>query len=554
MTQASSPASLVRLAVAARESGDGAAARRLAMQAVAAHPFDRGAISLLVDLLTQQGAYDRGISWLQRDVALAERPARAIQYLLFMLLHVGRLDEAARLHASLPRMVRALPAGDEDAALLDGLHRVVDRYRATAAEMAFAPGYRVFDEADESREVRLWRKALTYHAEGDDFAALHHLVALDPLSGAPPLERVVKSDLDRLKARILSERGISDPPPASGQERFLVIRSHSSGFCADVIHAAVQLVAAELFRRTPLVYWGKESAYAAPEIDNLWNAFFEPIGPSLDEVARRGGSCYPPFFTADTLRKSNNRPWFHNAAGASYLDILPRLEGVAVAERYCFLADLMYVAPDDHPLRQRPPLEVFWSAMSRIRLRQEIADAAKAWLDGERRGKPVIAVHMRLSSSDKVVESLEQAPVEARAALAAVDTLLRRMPEARIFLMTDYQPNVALLEGRYPGRVFSHASQRLDTDRALAQRQLGLNATEGNYPLAVEVMRDVATGRSCDAFVGDGASNVSLVTAGLGRWASGKLLWTRAPNIGGWWSSIVESSAALGPRGKFVVY
>ncbi len=192
--------------------------------------------------------------------------------------------------------------------------------------------------------------------------------------------------------------------------------------------------------------------------------------------------------------------------------------------------------------------------MSRIRLRREIADEAKAWLDSQRRGKPVIAVHMRLSSSDKVLESLEQAPAEARATLDAVDALLGRLPDARIFLMTDYQPNVALLDGRYPGRVFSYASRRLDTAQALAQRQLGLNATEGNYPLAVEVMRDVAAGSRCDAFVGDGASNVSLVTAGLGRWAPGTLLWTRTPNIGGWWSSIVESSSALGPRGKFVVY
>ena len=230
------------------------------------------------------------------------------------------------------------------------------------------------------------------------------------------------------------------------------------------------------------------------------------------------------------------------------------MEDAAIAERYCFLADLLYLAPDGHPLRQRPPIDVFWSAMSRIRLRREIADEASAWLDAKRGGRPVIAVHMRLSSSDKVLESLEQAPAEARATLDAVDTLLRRMPDACIFLMTDYQPNVALLDGRYPDRVFSHASQRLDADRALAQRQLGLNATEGNYPLAVEVMRDVATGSRCDAFVGDGASNVSLVTAGLGRWTPGTLLWTRTPNIGGWWSSIVEPSSALGPRGKFIVY
>ncbi len=353
------PAALVRSAVAAREAGDGAAARRLAMQALAADPSDRGAISFLVDLLTQQSAYERSIAWLRRDLALVGRPARTIQFLLFMLLHVGRLDEAGRLHARLPQMARALPPGDEEAAVLEGLYRVVERYRATAAEMAFAPGYRVFDEPDESREVRLWRKALTYHAEGDDFASLHHLVALDPLSGAPPLEHVVKADLDRLKARILSERGIAGPPSVSDSERFLVIRSHSSGFCADVIHVAVQLVAAELFGRTPLVYWGRESAYSAPEIDNLWDAFFDPIGPALDEIARRGGSCYPPFFTADALRKSNNRPWFHNAAGASYLDILPRREEVAVAERYCFLADLLYLAPADHPLRHRPPLDVF---------------------------------------------------------------------------------------------------------------------------------------------------------------------------------------------------
>ncbi len=502
----------------------------IAMALVPAHV---GAMALLVQLHLQSNAFDKAVLWLERVTALDPGNARTIEYLSLMLCQTGRPDVALqRLEAAIARAPASSPDGDLTWILHDTA-QVLRRYRDVARQMVFAPNFRVFDTHEEEREVRWWRKALTAYARANLQETIRFLVSLDPRYGGPSHRRLVASDLSRLKEMVTTDLHIHPGNFRGGEgERFLIIRSHSSGFCADVAHVAVQLVVARACGRHPLVYWGQESAYADPAIDNVWDAFFEPVGTvSLSDLEDKALRCVPPPFTTANLRWSNNRPWFQNESGASALEIIGRDEEIAVVERFNLVTELLFMLPDDHPVKNQSPIDVFWSELSRsVRLRPDIIAEAQDWLDQHREGEPVIGVHMRLSSNEKAFESLEQARPNHGSALKALDRFVDRYRAGRIFVMTDYQPYIEDLDRRYPGRVISRPVARLD-EQSAGLRQLGLGAPTGNFGLAAELVRDIATASLCDYFIGDGASSVSLVIAGLGGWSPERLTWTRAPNV-----------------------
>ena len=514
-------------------------------------------MALFVQLQLQSNAFDKAVFWLERVAALDPGNARTVEYLSLMLCQTDRPAVALqRLEAAISRTPTSSSEGDQARILYDTA-RTLRRYGEVARQMAFAPSIRIFDTHEEEREIRLWRKALTAYARKNLQEAIRFLVSLDPRYGGISHRQLVPSDLSRLKEMVTADLHIRPGSFRGGEgERFLIIRSHSSGFCADVAHVAVQLVVARACGRQPLVYWGRESAYADPAIDNLWDAFFEPVGtvslPDLEDKALR---CVPPPFTTANLRWSNNRPWFHNESGASALEIIGRDDEIAVVERFNLVTELLFVLPDDHPLKNRSPIDVFWSELSRsVRLRPGIRAEAQDWLDQHRDGAPVIGIHMRLSSNEKAFESLEQARPNLGSALQALDRFVDQHRDGRIFVMTDYQPYIEDLKRRYPGRVISRPVARLDEQNA-GLRQLGLGAPTGNFGLAAEVVRDIATASLCDCFIGDGASSVSLVIAGLGGWTPDRLTWTRAPNVlGNRWAEFLTPPRHAQPERTFFVH
>lgn len=525
--------------------------------AIALVPAHIGAMALLVQLHLQSHDFDKAVLWLERVAALDPGNARTVEYLSLMLCQTDRPAVALqRLEAAISRAPTSSSEGDQARILYDTA-RTLRRYRDVARQMAFAPSFRIFDTQEEEREIRWWRKALTAYARTNLQEAIRFLVSLDPRYGGISHRRLVPSDLSRLKEMVTADLHIRPGSfSGGGGERFLIIRSHSSGFCADVAHVAVQLVVARACGRQPLVYWGRESAYADPAIDNVWDAFFEPVGTvSLSDLEGKPLRCVPPPFTTANLRWSNNQPWFHNESGASALEIIGRDDEIAVVERFNLVTELLFVLPDDHPLKNRSPIDAFWSEFSRsVRLRPGIRAEAQDWLDQHRDGAPVIGIHMRLSSNEKAFESLEQARPNLGSALQALDRFVDQHRDGRIFVMTDYQPYIEDLKRRYPGRVISRPVARLDEQTA-GLRQLGLGAPTGNFGLAAEVVRDIATASLCDCFIGDGASSVSLVIAGLGGWTPDRLTWTRAPNVlGNRWAEFLAPPRHAQPERTFVVH
>jgi hypothetical protein len=499
-------------------------------------------IGPLAQSYLQESEFEQAAIWLDRLVALDPGNLQVSEAHAILLCQIGRRALALRrLDIALAR--RPDEAADESTKVLRFTATTLRRYDDAVREMRTSPEYMIFDAPDEPREMRLWRKALMEYARRDYQSAIQFLFALDPRYGAAPPSLVGADDRERLRGLILKDLDIR---PAHFREpdgtRILVIRSTSSGFCADVAHAAIQVIAARACGRTPLIHWGQESAYADPAIDNLWTEFFEPVSSlGLDELRSRPVPCYPPSFTPGDLRWSHNRPWFANKDGVSWPQIVARAEEIAVVERFSLISEVLLLLPDDHPLKSRMPLDLFLSELPRaVRLKPDILAEARSWLDRHRQGGPVLALHLRLSSSEKVDDSLEQGWPNFAAVIDLLTDFVGRHPSGRIFLLSDYQPYVDRLHERFPGRVIARPAMRL-TETTARERQLGLGAPTGNFHLAVEVVRDIATASLCDAFIGDGASGVSTVIAGLGQWPAAQLAWIRSPNVlGSRWSSFVK--------------
>jgi hypothetical protein len=487
----------------------------------------------LMQLHLEGSAFDRVTAWLGRLLALDPMNPQVLELFCVLLCQVGREELALRrLDEALAE--RPADAEDEPAKVLRFMAATLRRYYQAAQGMRVSPGFRIFDTPDEPLAARLWRKALIEYARKSYQRAIEFLFALDPRHGEPRSHPADPRDLERLRSLILQDLGIRREHfrDADGK-RALIIRSTSSGFCADVAHVIVQLAVAQACGRTPLVYWGRESAYADPSIDNLWTEFFEPVSSiSLNDLASRDARCFPPPFSPKDLRWSHNAPWFQNDNGASLLQIVPRDEEIVVAERYSLISELLYVLPDDHPSKRIPPLDFFLSELARgVRLKAAILSEPQSWLDQHRQdGGPIIGVHLRLSSNDKVGDSIEQAWPDFDAVIRRLRDFVEQYPAGRIFLMSDYQPYVDRMHDYLPGRVIERPATRLVAE-TVRMRQLGLDAPTGNYHLAVEMVRDIATAAQCDAFMGDGASSVSTVIAGLAGWDSAQVAWIRAPNV-----------------------
>ncbi|MBM3531508.1 MAG: hypothetical protein FJX60_00540 [Alphaproteobacteria bacterium] len=534
------------------EANDLGEALRFACGAHLLAPTSGQDIQNLAQVHLYRREYAAAAAWFERAAAASLINAAAIRLLIFAAAQAGNQRTVARWTSRLPALAAAFPPGP-DAVLLRVLADVIPGYADWSRTLSAPPTLRFFDENDESEDSRLLRKALLAAAEGLFQRALQLLSTLllkDDI-------KVARSDVEALQARLCATLGIDRERLGTGPERgVLLIRSHSSGFTADLFHVATQLVVAALARRSPIVHWGRESAYWRLGSENLWCDFFEPIGSqTIADLAREARTFHPPFFNPTNLADSQNRPWFHNQQGASHETLLGRSEDVVVAERFSSLPEVLSLLPVSHPWRQEQPLILLRSLFGRfIKIRADLAGRYADWLSEHANGLPVVAVHYRLQSSHKIAESAERQHIAIEHYFDAIDASLAREPDARIFLLTDYEPAVDAFRRRYADRIFCHAANRL-TSSSVANIQLGLSSPTGNHHLAHEVMRDIGAAALCRYFILDGSSNVSVAIYCLAPSPERHTTWLRVPNMGNTWKGerILPRLATTGPESVDIV-
>jgi len=220
--------------------------------------------------------------------------------------------QAVRLASEAFRRSGGLRDGEADA-----LGLLIGRYERLSAPLSAAPALRFFDDDDEPVDERLLRKALLALAGGAPERAIGFIGLLERMSAGGSLRRVQAGDVVRLKSEMLAGLGIDAARLAAEyRDRYLVVRSHSTGFFADVLHSLTQLVTANVIGRVPLIHWGPESGYWK-ECENVWTELFEPVSAVRLDDLRQAQSFFPGSFNAANLHLSNNAAWFRNKEGAS---------------------------------------------------------------------------------------------------------------------------------------------------------------------------------------------------------------------------------------------
>jgi len=300
-----------------------------------------------------------------------------------------------------------------------------------------------------------------------------------------------------------------------GRERFLLVKAWGFGFWSDVNHLLGQLLLAEMTGRTPVVHWGGNSLFSDDPGSNAFESFFDPIGTvQAKELAAGGLSYYPPKWNAENLLEAPLQQFDGPWSRFSSLHALERGEDVVVSDFYHGVHDLAPWIPAGHPLHGMSTDQLYLYLYRRyLKVKPWIAAKAEAFYRQRMAGKNLLALHVRGGDKGGEDPGLQLLNTLYH---PAIERHLLRTPDASLFLMTDDSRILAEYRERYPDRVLLTSATRTDGGEGVHYLQHA-----SRYRLGEEVLIDTLLALRCDAFLGNGLSNVSLAVAQMKWWGPG---------------------------------
>jgi protein O-GlcNAc transferase len=312
-------------------------------------------------------------------------------------------------------------------------------------------------------------------------------------------------------ARALAAAG--GPKPLA-RPKYLLIKAWGYGFWSDMDHVVGQLLLAELTGRTPVVHWGANTLFGASGVANAFELYFRPVsGATQDGLAAWGQSFFPAKWTAATLRDENVNKFQGTGSRTSALHLLARDEDVVVSDFHGKVVDLMaWIEPDSpwHGLDYRAVYRRLFAKY--IQLQPTLQARVDAFATERMAGRRWVAVHVR--GSDKITE-LRDLELVNQQYQHRIEKMLQDDPAMGIFLLTDSEHFAREYRQKYGERV-------LFADVARSANDTGVHyAGHEGRKLGEEVVLDAHLAARCDAFLGNGASNVSTAIRHLKDWAPG---------------------------------
>ncbi|MBX3390728.1 MAG: O-fucosyltransferase family protein [Phycisphaeraceae bacterium] len=323
-------------------------------------------------------------------------------------------------------------------------------------------------------------------------------IALDALERAMNMPGLAPGD-----AQSAREKALTMPESSPGRGGLHIIRSWGQGFWSDVDHVIGQLMVAEMTERTPLVLWGENSRFGESRV-NTWEYFFELVS-SVDVPAN--ATFFPSKWRADNLMVAENGAFTGPGSRIAFLPFLSSDASVTVSDFHAPPVAVSHWIRSSSPLAGKSLAEMYQFVLARhVHARPEIlarVDETADKLGIGTKGTPVIAAHVR--GSDKAIEVGDMRPVHA-----AYHTEIARQMEAlgsdaRLLLLTDWEPAADEYRAKYGSRV-------IETSATRTAGSVGLHFHENRdgRRLGEDVLLDTLLASRCDALVGIGWSNVSL--------------------------------------------
>ena len=321
---------------------------------------------------------------------------------------------------------------------------------------------------------------------------------------------------DRAAEIAQAARALASAPAAKApaRPRYLLVKAWGYGFWSDVDHVLGQLLLAELTGRIPVVHWGANTLFGGAGVGNAFEQFFRPVsGATQDGLAAWGESFFPAKWSAANLRDNDVNKFQGPGSRTSALHLLARDEDVVVSDFHAKVCDLMAWIEPDSPWAGLDYTAVYRRLVSKyLRLQPHLLARVDAFADARMAGRRWVAVHVR--GSDKVAELRDLALVNAQYQ-QRIEAMLQSDPGLGIFLLTDSEHFAREYREKYGDRVLA-----ADVARSADTTGVHYAGHEGRK-LGEEVILDCYLAARCDAFLGNGASNVSTAIRHLKDWAPG---------------------------------
>lgn len=344
-------------------------------------------------------------------------------------------------------------------------------------------------------------------------AGVHH-VAADCWQAARQIAPHDPAVLAAWHAARVAQQRSDAARSARSSPRYLLIKAWGYGFWSDLDHVLSMLLLADLTGRIPVVRWGRNSLFRAPDADNAFTAFFEPVSPAcLTDLQQPGQRYFPAKWSASKLADEDVGKWEGPGSRCTGLHLLGRDEEVVVSDFHTKVHDLMPWIPADSPYAGLTRSQIYRAIVQKyLRLKPHLAQRVDGLWAERLKGRHWLAVHVR--GSDKVHEIRHLHEVN-EAYYGAIDKILSVNPALSIFLLTDSAPMLACFQERYGDRILS-----LDVIRSSSQTGVHYAGHSG-VEVGEQVILDAWLAARCDFFLGNGGSNVSVGIRHLKSWPDG---------------------------------
>ena len=197
---------------------------------------------------------------------------------------------------------------------------------------------------------------------------------------------------------------------------------------------------------------------------------------------------------------------------------MSRDEPVVVGD---FVATVQGVArwlPSDHPLFGKSAGDVLSALMTTyLKPCPDVAEAVAAFRREHLGQGATLAVHVR--GLDKLPDAPDIESINQET-LTAAEAWMSEHRQERLLLITDSAKTVEVYRARFGERLVTTDALRLENERAALylRRDVGLKRRA-----LLDVMTDTYLASSCEAFIGNGWSNVSVAVWALKSWPPGRV-------------------------------
>ncbi len=250
-------------------------------------------------------------------------------------------------------------------------------------------------------------------------------------------------------------------------QRFLLICERDVGLFSLIQQVIANIPRALAEDRIPIVLFGASCSYHTSKgyqnRDTVWEYYFEPV-VSNAPAASVSADILARIPETHRLGKSVGHKIDERYYASAHFGDHPHLAGKALT--------IPWQWDDPNPTLRRKTAPI---VKQYIRPRAYLTEKVERFYAEQLAGKPIIGVQIRGTDAVSQAETraFRSGSLQPHAYIAAVERLLTKMPNARIFVATDAESSLAFMKEHFGDRVVAYDSLRQQSEKSAGRGPQG---------------------------------------------------------------------------------